>query len=308
MNISLAPAKKKAKGSTKYGLNKRGARKSNVFGGSDDDDDDDGDGDSEDGNEPLSERGRVNKQIAKEQAALRKRAQAAAAALEHSAVYDYDAAYDSFKEATKEAPAPKDEDKKSRYIGDLLKAAKKRNQEREAVIERKVAREQAEEDAKEEYRGKEKFVTKAYKRKLEERKRLEEEDAEREREEEANDVTKKTGGAAFASFYGNFNKNVAMGGTESKVGKDKDETNEDENDDFGDEFVKPAQGGLGFLAGFEKSEELPTTKEPSAIEDHPDQTSEPTERESEKEPEQRLSMREIREKKIAEARDRKSVV
>ena len=119
-----------------------------MFGGSDDDD---GEGDEE---EPLSERGRVNQQIAKEQAALRKRAQAAAAAAtaENPNVYDYDGVYDSFRPVAETAPK-KDSERKSKYIGGLLKTAEKRNMEREQVFERKIAREQAEEDAKAEYIG-----------------------------------------------------------------------------------------------------------------------------------------------------------
>ena len=42
----------------------------------------------------------------------------------------------------------------------MLKNSKKRGIEREAIYERKIAKEQAEEDALEEYQGKEKFITK----------------------------------------------------------------------------------------------------------------------------------------------------
>ena len=186
MNINLSK-KSKTSGSLGFGLNSRGStkkkkKKSNVF--DDGSDDDDGNsktgqggngGDDVDTSE-LSGREQVNRQIAAEQAALRKRAQAAAAAIEDPSVYDYDGAYDSFKqeeEEDKEAKKAQDSDKKSRYIGDLLKAAKKRERERDAIYERKVAKEQAEEDAQAEYAGKEKFITKAYKRKLEERKKWE---------------------------------------------------------------------------------------------------------------------------------------
>jgi coiled-coil domain-containing protein 55 len=290
MNISLAPKKKAKVG---YGLNKRG---SNVFGGSDDDDDEE---------EPLSERDRVNQQIVKEQAALRKRAQAAAAAaVEDPSVYDYDGVYDSFK-APAAAPKKKEE-RKSKYIGDLLKSADKRNQEKEAIHERKVAREQAEEDAKEEYQGKEKFVTKAYKRKLEERKRFEAEEEVRQREEDANDVTKKTGGAAFASFYGNFNRNVAMGGKEEDNGRDKDKAKGDENavGDADDDF-KPSKGGMGFLAGFERSEGAVDPELQDNSQDTPaDSKAKEPEEVGEAPQESKFSMRELREKKVAEARIR----
>jgi hypothetical protein len=51
----------------------------------------------------------------------------------------------------------------------------------------------------------------AYKLKLEEPRRSAEGIAKQLAHEEHDDVTKKGGGAAIASFYGNFSRNVAMG-------------------------------------------------------------------------------------------------
>ena len=219
----------------------------------------------------LSGREQVNRQIAAEQAALRKRAQAAAAAIQDPSVYDYDGAYDSFKQQEEDEKKKKSEqdDKKSRYIGDLLKAAKKRERERDAIYERKVAKAQAEEDAQEEYVGKEKFITKAYKRKLEERKQWEAEEEEKRLEEEKNDVTKQTGGVAFGNFYGNFNKNVSMGGSggggdddKKKQSDETENTNKqpmDKEDVDEDELLRQEISGggmgLGFMAGFERPAE-----------------------------------------------------
>ena len=278
MNISLSK-KSKASGSLGFGLNSRGSsstkkkkKKSNVFDDGSDDDDDagqGGDGVDDTDRSGLSGREQVNRQIAAEQAALRKRAQAAAAAIEDPSVYDYDGAYDSFKqeeEDAKEAKKAQDADKKSRYIGDLLKAAKKREKERDAIYERKVAREQAEEDAQAEYVGKEKFITKAYKRKLEERKKWEAEEEEQRLEEEKNDVTKQTDGKAFGNFYANFNRNVSMGGKKrhDDDNAEKKRDGVDKNDDGGDSHKKDQSellkeelglgggGGMGFLDGFER--------------------------------------------------------
>ena len=86
-------------------------------------------------------------------------------------------------------------EKKSRYIGELLKAAKQRERERDVIHERKVAKEQAQEEA--EYMGKDKFVTKAYKQKLAERELWAQEEEARRLEEEEEDVTKRTGEGAF---------------------------------------------------------------------------------------------------------------
>ena len=81
-----------------------------------------------------------------------------------SELYDYDGAYDSMQtKKQKEEEASNNEEpkeKKSRYIQDLLKQSEKRTIEREAIYERKVAREQEAEDAQADYRGKEKFLTK----------------------------------------------------------------------------------------------------------------------------------------------------
>jgi coiled-coil domain-containing protein 55 len=310
MNINLGNAKKKqTKASIGYGLNSRGAKeaakkKSNVF----DDDDDDSDGpDNEPKDEDLSGREQVNQQIAKEQAALRARAQAAAAAIKDPSIYDYDGAYDSFKPQEDKSKV-EEKDRKSRYVGDLLVNSKKREREREAIHERKVAREQAEEDAHEDYRGKEKFVTKAYKRKLEERKQWEAQEEETRKNEEEDDVTKKK--AAFGNFYGNFSRNVAMGGKLEETNEDKEKTDGAVDDPIGEfrsgpmaDFTK-ASSGMDFLDGFAKSDE------PGGDEEHAnDEVGEP--RSTAKEidskqppPSDGLSIRERREKKVAEARVR----
>jgi coiled-coil domain-containing protein 55 len=316
MNISLATSGKKKKGTLGYGLNDRkdNSKKSssNVFG-----DDDDDDHDHDDNGFPSSSgdnRKAVNEQIAMEQAALRRRAQAALTSVEDPSVYDYDGAYDSFKnDNTNDTEQKSNNDdstreRKSKYIGDLLKAAKVRERERDAIYERRIAREQAEEDAKEEYAGKEKFVTKAYKRKLEERKRWEQEEEQKEREEAANDVTKKSAGAAFASFYGNLNKNVSVGG----AAKESD----------GVAAVEPPTGTLealddfdprqGFLGGFERStaedeNELQETMKNANADKSETGTSsfqDPAGVAVQRPKEPQLSMRERRDKKVAEARIR----
>jgi coiled-coil domain-containing protein 55 len=314
MNISLSGSKQKDKkkgaaASLGYGLNNRSATATtasgnssqNVFGDDDDDNSDDEEGEMN----ATSSSGRqaVNQQIAKEQAALRKRAQAALTAAEDPSMYDYDGAYDSFKterdQETKQKAAASQEERKSKYIGDLLKAAKVRERERDAIYERRIAREQAEEDAKEEFSGKEKFVTKAYKRKLEERKQWEMEQKVKEREEEANDVTKKSAGAAFASFYGNLNKNVAAGGQADGQREKEEEANEREKQamDSLDDFDPRG----GFMADFEQSGNQDD-------DDHPigeDEDLKAAESSSDQKPtEPAMSMRERREKKVAEARIR----
>jgi hypothetical protein len=300
MNISLSgKGRKTKKQSIQYGLNPRKPASRNVFGGDEDSLEDDEDDDNR--NSRQSGRALVNQQIAKEQAALRRRAQAALASAEDSSVYDFDGAYDSFKpkdDAPKKDSHKSNDERKSKYIGDLLKAAKVRDQERDAIFERKIAREQEEEDAKEEYQGKEKFVTKAYKRKLEERKQWEAEEERRSREEEANDVTKKTAGAAFASFYGNLNRNVAAGRGEvvaENVMGLMDDPAEMDDDDF-----DPRQGSSkGFFGDFVlPSQPIFDGNQTSEILNDADQPKEEDQKET------GMSMRERRAKKIMEARIR----
>ena len=174
MNINLSGSNKKKGGkSLGFGLNKRSKKsKSNVFDDDDDGDDDESEASGNDNNNKRAktdERDAVNREIAAEQEALRNRAKKAMAAASGDSLYDYDGAYDSFnptkKDTAKDAHATNNEEgapkeRKSRYIQDLMKQAEKRNIERDAIYERKVAREQEEEDAQADYRGKEKFVTK----------------------------------------------------------------------------------------------------------------------------------------------------
>ena len=205
----------KSNANLSYGLNARhhkNKRKKGLIGfdGSDDSHSDD-DGDARNASRdagPASARSAVNRDIAAEQAAVRKRAQAQAARAA-SATYDYDAEYDSFSSAKQREDAAaaaartrKDAPKAPRYISKLLQTAQRRNQAQEIIYERQVLKEQAKEDASLQYEGKEKFVTSSYKRKLAERERWTQEEEERTRREEADDVTKKKKGLGSFMFGG----------------------------------------------------------------------------------------------------------
>jgi hypothetical protein len=80
-----------------------------------------------------------------------------------------------------------------RYITGLLKKAKEREKAQEMVMERKIQKEQAAEAHL--YGDKEKFVTGAYKRKLAEDAKWQEEERRREEREKANEV--RFGGLEF---------------------------------------------------------------------------------------------------------------
>lgn len=160
MNINLTGAKKQNKGKNlSFGLNKRKKPVANVF---DDGDSDDSSEEDAPQDTAKSRRDAVNREIEAEQKALRDRAKKVMTDSGKGTLYDYDAAYDSMqtKKDQKDEQMAASKEKRSRYIQDLLKTSEKRAVEREAIYERKVAREQEEEDAQADYRGKEKFVTK----------------------------------------------------------------------------------------------------------------------------------------------------
>lgn len=290
MNISLSKEKNK-KEKFAFGLNSRregaansgGQQAANVFGGDDSEDEEEEDS--------GDDRAAVNRDLKAEQEALRKRAAASIAE------YDYDGVYDEMHASTTNKPSETQE-KKSRYIGDLLKAAKQRDRERDVINERKVAKEQAQEEA--EYRGKDKFVTKAYKQKLAERELWAQEQEERRLEEEKEDVTKKTGDGAFASFYGNLNRNVAMGGGTSE--KESDAKGERGEGGSGEEFKAPSRSeqpasGLGFMDGFERA-----SPDNGDVKDT--QVDESGKNEAAVSPPSPVSMRKARQEKLAKARVR----
>lgn len=94
---------------------------------------------------------------------------------EDPTIYQYDEVYDEISNKRQEEKAKKAEDKKPKYINRLLVAAEKRKIENERRIERQV---QKERDAEgEQFKDKEAFVTASYRKKLEELKKAEEEEA-----------------------------------------------------------------------------------------------------------------------------------
>lgn len=116
--------------------------------------------------------------------ALASRRHAEAAEALDPSVYDYDAAYDVLKAASRarEAEAQKEAaQRKSRYMADVTRAAEQRERDRGVAELKKIQREREAEG--DEFADKEKFVTEAYKRKQEEDRLAEEEERRREEEE-----------------------------------------------------------------------------------------------------------------------------
>ncbi|KAF2897563.1 hypothetical protein ILUMI_08612 [Ignelater luminosus] len=108
---------------------------------------------------------------------------------EDPTVYQYDELYDEMDAKRKESKlSRKDLDKKPKYINKLLATAERRKRENERRIERQVQKEREAEG--EEFKDKESFVTSAYRAKLEELKKLDEEEQREEYLEAIGDVKK----------------------------------------------------------------------------------------------------------------------
>lgn len=140
----------------------------------------------------LKSKGQPNMMFGDLSSSLTSRKNAEAAAEVDASVYEYDSVYDSLKpkkQATKE-----DQEKKPKYMKNILQAADVRKRDALIAEEKKIAREREAEG--EEYADKEKFVTEAYRKQQEENKRLEEEERKREEEEAKKN---KTGG--MSAFY-----------------------------------------------------------------------------------------------------------
>lgn len=123
---------------------------------------------------------------------LASRKNAEAATELDASVYEYDSIYDSMK--PQKNKSKEDEERKPKYMKNLLRAADVRKRDQLIAEEKKIAREREAEG--DEFADKEKFVTEAYKKQQEENKKLEEEERRKEEEE-----AKKNEGTGMASFY-----------------------------------------------------------------------------------------------------------
>lgn len=185
---------------SKYGLNLRPQQKKQParpplptalgFGNDDDDDVE----------KEISRHASKNKSLKEIEAQQRK------ALEEDPSAFDYDGVYDEMKAKSIQPKAQDRQERKPKYIQNLLRKAEERQREQEIVYERKLAKERSQEDHI--YADKDKFVTSAYKKKLAEQAKWMEEERLRQLREEKDDVTKKTD---LSDFYFNLGKNVAFG-------------------------------------------------------------------------------------------------
>lgn len=114
-------------------------------------------------------------------------------------IYDYDAVYDSLHAKSTSSTSAADKEKKPKYMSNLLAAAEVRKRDQLRAKEKMLAKERELEG--DEFAGKEKFVTGAYKRQQEEMKRLEEEEVVKVREAEER---KRREGGGMKALYKNL--------------------------------------------------------------------------------------------------------
>lgn len=139
---------------------------------------------------------------------------------EDPTIYQYDEVYDDLER--KGQMDSKQKEKKSKYIQKLLKTADRRKKEQEHRIERMVQKEREAEG--EMYADKESFVTSAYRAKLEEFKKMEEEEAKMSRLEAIGDVTKQQDMSGFYRHL--YEQTVEYKGEANEDEKTKEESTE----------------------------------------------------------------------------------
>ncbi|XP_034608297.1 nuclear speckle splicing regulatory protein 1 isoform X1 [Trachemys scripta elegans] len=189
---------------------------------------------ADDSDEETSVGESLQKEALKKQVMKQTKLEIQKALAEDSTVYEYDSIYDEMQQQKKESNAKvlsgKD-DKKPKYIQNILKAAEVRKQEQEKRMEKKIQKEREMEG--EEFDDKEAFVTSAYKKKLQERAEEEEREKKEAALEACLDVTKQKD---LSGFYRHL-LNQTVGEEEvpkcslreARIKEEKSTTNSDES-------------------------------------------------------------------------------
>lgn len=140
---------------------------------------------------------------------------------EDPTIYQYDEVYDDMERTKSQLDTNKHKEKKARYIENLLKTAERRKKEQEHRIERMVQKEREAEG--EMYADKESFVTSAYRTKLEEFKKMQEEEDRMSRLEAIGDVTKQQD---MSGFYRHLYQQTVNYQVQDKTDNNENETKE----------------------------------------------------------------------------------
>ena len=173
--------------------------------------------DDDDGKQALDWRSRTVAKAAEKSMQRNQAREAARKALEEDpTVFQYDELYDEMEQKRAERKEPAKKEKKPKYIENLLKTAELRKVEQERRTERKVQKERELEGDK--FQDKEAFVTPAYRAKLEELKKTEEEERRKDQLESLLDVTKQKD---MSGFYRHLYRQTFADNTEKMSGETK---------------------------------------------------------------------------------------
>ncbi|CAD1477898.1 unnamed protein product, partial [Heterotrigona itama] len=190
----------------------------NVFGDNNDSDEEDGTDWVKKALQAEGEKNKLRKQVKLNmQKALK----------EDPTIFQYDEVYDDMERTKDQSKTAKEiEKKKPRYIQNLLKAAERRKKEEEYRIERMVQKEREAEGTM--YADKESFVTSAYRAKLEEFKKMEEEENKMDRLEAIADVRKQQD---ISGFYRHLYEQTIQSSEKSiQSSETKNNTNDHKTD------------------------------------------------------------------------------
>ncbi|VFQ67236.1 unnamed protein product [Cuscuta campestris] len=217
-----------------------------------------GDGDDDDVEKEISRQASKNKAMKDVEEQHKK------ALEEDPSVFDYDGVYDSMKMKAVQPQVLDREERKPKYIRQLMEKAKQREREHEIVYEKKLAKERSKDDHL--FADKEKFLTSAYKKKLLEHQKWEHEERLRELREAKDDVTKK---ADISDFYFNLARNVAFGGGESKANKPEQPNDEVTNQPQKEIPIPhtPREMKIQQAESSQPADTKPTTSNASSLED-----------------------------------------
>ena len=198
--------RKPGQGGSAKGAVKNKPKPKNVFGGDEEDDIDE----HEKGG-GMGKMSHVGRMVAQQAAAARDDARVLemqAKALEEDAmIFDYDSHVDSMRKTVDARRAEKVNEKverRSKYIATLLETAEQRKREQEVLFEKRLEKERVAEEQV--YGTTEKFLTSAYRKKLQEDEKWKAEQERKKKAEEENAVEKK---GHMGDFYRNlFKSNV----------------------------------------------------------------------------------------------------
>ncbi|PXF49740.1 Nuclear speckle splicing regulatory protein 1 [Gracilariopsis chorda] len=142
-------------------------------------------------------------------------------------------------------------ERKSRYIGKLVESAERRKAEAQRVIEQRIVKEREREDAL--FQGKERFVTPAYKRKLEENERL--------RQVEIQEEEEQPSGRNVSEFYHKLLQSSVLKSKDDDTGDNKGIPKDNEQTAEGTADEQDAQGPSGPILEYKQAQPT-STEEP----------------------------------------------